>query len=553
MAINTEGNIFEQEPDNTLRDRLISEEQNIQAQSPAPAQAQATTIRRPSATATAPLFTKQERIGYTLIPLASALLQGKRSGGGSLLNDTLGSLGQGLMGTADMALRIKQLEGKKRETGTGVKNVKLQPTAGAVEIQGQVYTPQMNRQFTLDEATRLMYPPDTFMEVSSDKKGTIKTEKFGLFYVGTEEEAKQLYPNNPRIQKIIVDPDKVGQPVIQNNKELAANVVFKDGIQVRETLDTVSAQPVGTTTDSLGQPIFQKDRASAVAYLKSLGINENISGYEAVINKLINPAKAGKPVFESGVGLVVSARRPDRAGANIEFVSLAPEKDLKDARFIANQDAVKKLNKVSTDLSAQVSQMSGRVEQVMNLLLGGTPTGRIEELLLPFRSFLRDVVGMTQAEREKLSAQQAIQKSAFALAPLMRQAGAGSTSDMEFNAYMSAAVRLGDTPRANYISLYMLNNIKKNAERVAALRTDLLVEGKTAQEIKEAVDAQDPGLFKTYKGETDRDAIREWSKTLKRGDVVFNMDRDGNPIFTVDGVSAGSYVVVDGQGGLFFQ
>ena len=124
---------------------------------------------------------------------------------------------------------------------------------------------------------------------------------------------------------------------------------------------------------------------------------------------------------------------------------------------------------------------------------------------------------------------------------------------MEFNAYMSAAVRLGDTPRANYISLYMLNNIKKNAERVAALRTDLLVEGKTAQEIKEAVDAQDPGLFKTYKGETDRDAIREWSKTLKRGDVVFNMDRDGNPIFTVDGVSAGSYVVVDGQGGLFFQ
>ena len=144
--INTEGNIFDQEPDNTLRDRLVSEEQNIQAQSPAPAPA--TTVRRPSASATEPLFTKQERIGYTLIPLASALLQGKRSGGGSLLNDTLGSLGQGLMGTADMALRIKQLEGKKRETGTGVKNVKLQPTAGAVEIQGQVYTPQMNRQFT---------------------------------------------------------------------------------------------------------------------------------------------------------------------------------------------------------------------------------------------------------------------------------------------------------------------------------------------------------------------------------------------------------------------
>ena len=164
--------------------------------------------------------------------------------------------------------------------------------------------------------------------------------------------------------------------------------------------------------------------------------------------------------------MVVSARRPDRAGANIEFVSLAPEKDLKDARFIANQDAVKKLNKVSTDLSAQVSQMSGRVEQVMNLLLGGTPTGRIEELLLPFRSFLRDVVGMTQAEREKLSAQQAIQKSAFALAPLIRQAGAGSTSDMEFSAYQKAALSLGNTPIKNYISLYAMKKMKENQIKI---------------------------------------------------------------------------------------
>ena len=46
--INTEGNIFDQEPDNTLRDRLVSEEQNIQAQSPDPAPA--TTVRRPSVT-----------------------------------------------------------------------------------------------------------------------------------------------------------------------------------------------------------------------------------------------------------------------------------------------------------------------------------------------------------------------------------------------------------------------------------------------------------------------------------------------------------------------
>ena len=41
MATNTEGNIFDQEPDNTLRDRLVSDEENVQSQSPAPAPATA--------------------------------------------------------------------------------------------------------------------------------------------------------------------------------------------------------------------------------------------------------------------------------------------------------------------------------------------------------------------------------------------------------------------------------------------------------------------------------------------------------------------------------
>ena len=552
MAINTEGNIFEQEPDNTLRDRLVSEEQNIQAQSPAPAPA--TTVRRPSASATAPLFTQQERIGYTLIPLASALLQGKRSGGGSLLNDTLGSLGQGLMGTADMALRIKQLEGKKRETGTGVKNVKLQPTAGAVEIQGQVYTPQMNRQFTLDEATRLMYPPDTFMEVSSDKKGTIKTEKFGLFYVGTEEEARELYPNNPRIQKIIVDPDKVGQPVIQNNNRLAANVIFRDGIQVRETLDTLSKQPVGTTTDSLGQPNYQKDRESAKKYLETFGIKEGTKGYEAVINTLINPAKEGKPVFQSGVGLVLSARRPDRAGSEIGFIGLSPEKDLKDLRYAGTLDLIKKLNKDSTALTSQIKAMAPRIDMVLNNLLGGTKTGIVEEFLMPFRAFAIGTVGATPEEVQNFSAQQLIQKSAFALAPAMREKGSGSTSDMEFKAYMAAAVSLRDTPKSNYISLYMLKKIKENASMLLALRKDLLYDGKTEQEIENAVDKADPGIFKTYKGLTsDQEKEDAWVATLKRGDVVYNRDINGQPIFRNGDIDLGEYIVYDGDGGEIFD
>jgi hypothetical protein len=412
----------------------------------------------------------------------------------------------------------------------------------------------MNKIFQLSVDDVNAYPPGTFVESSADKKGTIKTEKFGLFYVDTEEEAKRLYPNNPRIQKIIVDKDKVGQPVIQGDNRLAANVIFKDGVQVRETLDTVSKQPVGTTTDPLGQPTYQKDRESAKKYLETFGIKEGTKGYEAVINTLINPAKAGKPVFQSGVGLVLSARRPDRAGSEIGFIGLSPEKDLKDLRYAGTLDEIKKLNKESTALIGQINSMSPRIGKVLNSLLSGVKTGVVEEFLLPFRAFSIETLGATPKELENLSAQQLIQKSAFALAPAMREKGSGSTSDMEFKAYMKAAVSLSDTPKSNYISLYMLQKIKENANMLLALRKDLLYDGKTAAEIENAVDEADPGIFKTYEGLTSNQEEEDaWVATLKRGDVVYNRDINGEAIFRNGDMDLGEYIVYDGQGGEVFD
>jgi hypothetical protein len=549
MAIpNETSKYISQTPDETLTED-IKKTETVQPEQ----------IVTPSTTTTQPLFSRNERVAYTLMPLASALLQGKRTGSGSMFGDTLASLGQGLMGTTDVALKIKQLEASnKTKASSALKQYKLQTDPNnpnkKVQIGGTNYTPNMNKIFQLSVDDVNAYPPGTFVESSADKKGTIKTEKFGLFYVDTEEEAKRLYPNNPRIQKIIVDKDKVGQPVIQGDNRLAANVIFRDGVQVRETLDTLSKQPVGTTTDPLGQPTYQKDRESAEKYLATFGIDKNTKGYESVMNTIINPAKAGKPVFQSGVGLVLSARRPDRAGSNIEFIGLAPEKDLKDLRYAGTLDEIKKLNKESTALIGQINSMSPRIGKVLNSLLSGVKTGVVEEFLLPFRAFAIETLGATPKELENLSAQQLIQKSAFALAPAMREKGSGSTSDMEFKAYMKAAVALSDTPKSNYISLYMLQKIKENANMLLALRKDLLYDGKTATEIENAVDEADPGIFKTYEGLTSNQEEEDaWVATLKRGDVVYNRDINGEAIFRNGDMDLGEYIVYDGQGGEVFD
>ena len=229
-------------------------------------------------------------------------------------------------------------------------------------------------------------------------------------------------------------------------------------------------------------------------------------------------------------------------------------KDLKDLRFAGTLDEIKKLNKEPTALIGQINSMSPRIGKVLNSLLSGTKTGVVEEFLLPFRAFMIGTLGATPKDVENLSAQELIQKSAFALAPAMREKGSGSTSDMEFKAYMKAAVSLSNTPKANYISLYMLKKIKENASMLLALRKDLLYDGKTEQEIENAVDKADPGIFKTYKGLTS-DQVEEdaWVATLKRGDVVYNRDINGQPIFRNGDIDLGEYIVYDGDGGEIFD
>jgi hypothetical protein len=170
-----------------LKSRLIEDEKRNVAQQPKEVVSDEKTVTpevvSSGSTTTQPTFTKNERLSLTLLPLASALLQGKRTGNGSLLGDTLASLGTGLMGTTEVALRIKELEGKGATTKTTEpKQYKLQPGVGKVQIGDNVYTPEMGRVLSLPASVVNQFPPDTFVEV--DKKTTtqpkFETKKFTL-------------------------------------------------------------------------------------------------------------------------------------------------------------------------------------------------------------------------------------------------------------------------------------------------------------------------------------------------------------------------------------
>jgi hypothetical protein len=59
----------------------------------------------------------------------------------------------------------------------------------------------------------------------------------------------------------------------------------------------------------------------------------------------------------------------------------------------------------------------------------------------------------------------------YKLAPKMRAPGSGSTSDTEFKAYQQAILDIGNTPFANYLSLYsMKKNERKHNQTIFSRR-----------------------------------------------------------------------------------
>ena len=117
-----------------------------------------------------------------------------------------------------------------------------------------------------------------------------------------------------------------------------------------------------------------------------------------------------------------------------------------------------------------------RVNEALALLKSGNvETGKLSQALLPFKQVFNQAFGINDPEVMGL---ETLQATSNFLAPKMRPVGSGSTSDMEFRAYQQAALYLGNTPEANYISLYAFKKMAENGVRLNQLEQELLTSNK---------------------------------------------------------------------------
>ena len=447
-------------------------EEDIERVEPVPQQQQPPSVTTTVSTQRQPVLTNQEKLSMFLLPMAAELLNARTPMGASNFQSFLQAAGRGLARVPQQIMAIKQLEAKGLETKAAAKPLDYVFTK-PFTLDGVTYqadqraqlTPQQIKVISQVDATAVVPYKDP-----SSKAASLKEFDRAATYMSIAE-AKKRYPNNIEIQQIVGTNNQnlIGRPVIKNNRQVQLVERFEGNKLIDVYSDFSSKQPVELESTPLSVAQYFPTREEAEDFLKQQNITPETTGYELVLKQLINPdKKPGSTIFKGGIGLMLVGQQPDRAGAPLSRVSLIPEKDFKDPLAGVAAAKMKEVQKKMNDAQASFRELEPRVSELLRILQV-TETGAVESALLPFKRLAAGILKLSPTEMDRLSNQEILKSASDALAPQMRIAGSGSTSDMEFEAYRNAAISLKNTPKANYINLYMLKNLKRNALQAQSL------------------------------------------------------------------------------------
>jgi hypothetical protein len=287
--------------------------------------------------------------------------------------------------------------------------------------------------------------------------------------------------------------------------------------------------PTAPKTVGSGSFLTYMTPEDAETFLIGQGLPKGSENFDRLVKQLTVPSDEdpevtedllGQPIIMGGTFVVGT---PMVIGGKVTNLQIGPATGAATPAFTTFRDKrLQVIANVKGDNLAKVNGMLESIDQAKALLMGGARTGLDQEILAPFKKL---AVGLFGAEMPGLRDFENLQSISFAIAPGMRPAGSGSTSDMEFKAYQAAALGMGNTAEANYINLYALGKRTEAANKLADLEEELLMSEKyrDTRLINKKLREQDPGIFEVYKGDLDDDAaIKTWYDSLDDGAVVNN-------------------------------
>jgi hypothetical protein len=355
---------------------------------------------------------------------------------------------------------------------------------------------------------------------SAMKQGKPSNVMVGQATYLDKDKALQLYPEKdfPGLAAQFVATgtfgQKEGDPIVSAaGSPMLIYHTYQNGVHIGTKL-LPQGEIIAKSTRSAGSAIFVKEE-DAKDYIKNtLGITEDHTSYQRVLDKIVptNPVTQEYEPDRVGKSIITNQKfgKWTINEGNNQIVSVILEPDDKAGKPMWIQYTEKRLNYIASHLG----EVKGKVLEIVpllenpmeQLLSGATKTGAQEAILLPWRQLKQSVFNVRDEQGfiiDNLQTQALLnlQSLSFKLAPLMRPKGSGSTSDMEFKAYQKAILDLKNTPQTNYLNLYALERVSKIAEELLDTEMNLLSEAAySIKEVNERLAAIDPGIYPKYTG-----------------------------------------------------
>ena len=359
--------------------------------------------------------------------------------------------------------------------------------------------------------------------------------------------------NNPKYKEYIV---RAPQGIrVRGEHVESGDKTFLNEQEFRANLDNVEEVPESqefTKITETGVAVY-RSRKDAEDFLATYapGFKEKYpQNYQKALDNISSddPKLIGKDILS---GQMRSTIVPIYDGNNevIDVIVSAREKYAEPEIVSFRNRTEEALVKEEAKLQAARASIMPTLRTALNLLLDGrAETGPFKGRMTELKAVAKSALGLNIDDYSDF---EVIISIANQLAPQMRVAGSGSTSDMEFMAMLRALLSADKTPEANYLAAYMLLRRYEIQEEQLSVLADKLYDTsiRNPNEIRSAVKAVDTSLYAKYDGDpNDDEAIRIFYDNLPRGTVIQNNplqpifeDEDGNPITDVFIIKGGSF------------
>ena len=351
-------------------------------------------------------------------------------------------------------------------------------------------------------------------------------------------EGKLFVPGSEAYNKAVAGESDFQFTTKPTVTKFTARTVYKDGeekkVYSQEDYDTATttggwSDVKDTSSASVyksvgkGELAVYMTKEDAEKFVEGMRLPRDNENFDKVVERLTAKTtdQIGQAISQGGVFLEVS---PLAKGDEVVTIQFSPSKSAATPFFVTYVNKRLPLIAKSADTyNTTAREVIPRVNEALALLKSGNvETGKLSQALLPFKQVFNQAFGINDPEVMGL---ETLQATSNFLAPKMRPVGSGSTSDMEFRAYQQAALYLGNTPEANYISLYAFKKMAENGVRLNQLEQELLTSNKytSMQQVNEKLNESDSGIFEKWTGDpNDEEAILEFYNALPDGAVIIN-------------------------------